>query len=525
MHVPGGVGVDRDYDEPARAPVSPPFAANTDAPAPHSTIASRNVPRPFVFVSAAPSPNSGYIVAASDMNSPLQLLFDALFISAFNLMAILCYHAIAFGGAKMPGIDFSTCLLAAMLFPLLSRALAQENGALVERSYDRLRNAAFLWTLAFGVLTFAFFALKVGAEASRGAVISLYFVGLPAIALWRVFSPLVVAPLAIRLGAARRECIIAGDESDSRIDKLAVELQARGHPAPTVVKFRAHCLAGQWGLELDRLVASITAAAHHQGPGEIYVCAGSAPGDRLAAINRRLRLLPRAIYVVPDTQTASLVRCKPSRVGSYVALEVRREPLRLFQRCIKRMMDVVFSGVALAFLSPFLLLTAIAIRLDTKGPILFRQTRNGYRGQPFKILKFRSMTVQEDGAHVRQASRGDARVTRVGRILRQYSIDELPQLVNIFLGDMSLVGPRPHAQAHDAFYAQSIENYEIRQHVKPGLTGWAQVNGLRGETATIDAMDRRIEFDLWYAVNASILLDIEIIVRTAIEVVRHRNAY
>jgi exopolysaccharide biosynthesis polyprenyl glycosylphosphotransferase len=245
----------------------------------------------------------------------------------------------------------------------------------------------------------------------------------------------------------------------------------------------------------------------------------------LAALSRALSILPRAIFVVPDAQTASLVRCKPTSVGKYVALETRREPLDIVQRSLKRLLDLLIASMAIVLLAPLFALVAIAIKLDSRGPVLFRQTRNGYRGKPFKIFKFRSMHVLEDGPVIHQARRDDARITRLGRILRKSSVDELPQLVNVLLGDMSLVGPRPHAQAHDELYARTIENYEVRQHVKPGLTGWAQVNGLRGETATLDAMWRRIEFDLWYAVNASVLLDLEILLRTAIEVCRRRNAY
>ena len=135
------------------------------------------------------------------------------------------------------------------------------------------------------------------------------------------------------------------------------------------------------------------------------------------------------------------------------------------------------------------------------------------------------MHVQEDGPNIRQACQGDARITKIGKFLRKTSIDELPQLLNVLFGQMSLVGPRPHAQAHDELYAKAIENYQVRQHVKPGITGWAQVNGLRGETATLDLMYRRIEFDLWYAVHASLLLDAEIMARTVFEVFRQRNAY
>jgi Undecaprenyl-phosphate glucose phosphotransferase len=374
-------------------------------------------------------------------------------------------------------------------------------------------------------LTFGLFIAKAGGEASRGAILILYLVGLPATAIWRVFAPVWITPLAKRAGSSVRECMVIGDEADPLVDKFAAEMQAIGHPLPKVFKFKALCLSSYWPHELNSLADRVTQVAHHAGPGEIYICAGSLPRERLAALGRRLTMLPRAIYIVPDAQIASLVRCRPASLGKFVVLEARREPLGPTQRVVKRMMDIVISGTALLLLLPLLAIVAVLIKFDSKGPVLFRQTRNGYRGRPFDILKFRSMRVQENGPVIQQAKQDDARVTRVGRILRKYSIDELPQLVNILVGDMSLVGPRPHAQAHDELYSRSIENYEIRQHVKPGLTGWAQINGLRGETATIDAMYQRIEYDLWYAVNASILLDIEILVRTAIEVARHRNAY
>jgi lipopolysaccharide/colanic/teichoic acid biosynthesis glycosyltransferase len=146
-------------------------------------------------------------------------------------------------------------------------------------------------------------------------------------------------------------------------------------------------------------------------------------------------------------------------------------------------------------------MVALAVRLDSRGPILFRQNRNGFNGRPFRIYKFRSMTVMEDGAVVTQAKRDDARVTRVGRFLRRSSLDELPQLLNVLKGDMSLVGPRPHALAHDDHYSGLLAEYAFRHHVKPGITGWAQVNGFRGETPTIDLMKRRIDLDLQYIAN------------------------
>lgn len=486
---------------------------------------SRTRAHPLVVGNASTSRHSGFLIASRDVNSLLQHLADTALITLLSVATGAGYHGAVYGTIAASFLLLYVGLALAVAYAILVRMVTADEHAAVTNSYERMRVAALAWTLAFGTLTFGLFMLKASGNASRGALLLLYFVGLPVIAVWRVFAPVIIAPIAQRTILRARECIVVGDQSDPTVDKFASELQAKGHPRPKVVKFRAFCLDGQWDSELNQLADGVTHFAHHCAPGEIYICAGSVSAERLASVGRRLTVLPRAIYIIPDAQMASLVRCRPANVGKYVVLEARREPLGPSQRAIKRMMDVSVSGVLLIALSPILLAVALLIKCDSKGPILFGQTRNGYRGRPFKILKFRSMHVEENGPVIVQATREDPRVTRLGRILRKYSIDELPQFLNIFLGDMSLVGPRPHAQAHDASYAKSIENYEIRQHVKPGLTGWAQVNGLRGETATVGAMNQRIEYDLWYAVNASLLLDVEILVRTAIEVARHRNAY
>jgi undecaprenyl-phosphate galactose phosphotransferase/putative colanic acid biosynthesis UDP-glucose lipid carrier transferase len=229
--------------------------------------------------------------------------------------------------------------------------------------------------------------------------------------------------------------------------------------------------------------------------------------------------------MVPDADTEELLRYKCAPVGRRVAIEVRREPLNRIQRALKRLLDICLSSVFIAVLLPAFIIIAAAIKLDSRGPVIFFQTRYGLRGRPFRIVKFRTMSVLEDGAVVLQARRNDARVTRVGRILRRTSADELPQLFNVLAGQMSFVGPRPHARAHDEFYAATIEHYEIRQYVKPGITGWAQVNGHRGETPTLEHMYRRIEHDLWYAGNASLLLDFEILIRTVFVVLNFQGAF
>jgi undecaprenyl-phosphate galactose phosphotransferase/putative colanic acid biosynthesis UDP-glucose lipid carrier transferase len=192
-------------------------------------------------------------------------------------------------------------------------------------------------------------------------------------------------------------------------------------------------------------------------------------------------------------------------------------PLRA---AVKRLCDIAIAGCALIFLTPLFLLAALAIKLESHGPIIFRQHRIGLNGDPFVIYKFRTMTVTENGTNIAQARRSDPRVTKIGRLLRQSSIDELPQLINVLKGDMSLVGPRPHAIAHDVYYGAVIANYASRRRVRPGITGWAQINGLRGETETVRDMEARVNLDMWYIEHWSLLLDLHIAWRTCFEVIR-----
>lgn len=191
----------------------------------------------------------------------------------------------------------------------------------------------------------------------------------------------------------------------------------------------------------------------------------------------------------------------------------------------KRLLDIALAIPALVLLSPLLLVLAVLIRKGSEGPALFRQTRLGLNGEPFQIYKFRTMTVLENGPVIQQAAQNDARVTKVGGWMRRLSLDELPQLLNVINGEMSLIGPRPHALAHDRHYGRLIDGYDLRQMVKPGISGWAQVHGHRGATPATSNMRERLAYDVWYARNATFALDLKIIARTFSELLSKRNAY
>jgi putative colanic acid biosynthesis UDP-glucose lipid carrier transferase len=200
--------------------------------------------------------------------------------------------------------------------------------------------------------------------------------------------------------------------------------------------------------------------------------------------------------------------------------QIAPRPLRLRYTSAKRSLDIILSLAAILICLPVFGLIAVLIRLDSPGPVLFRQRRGGFGGKPFTIIKFRTMAVLEDGPEIKQALKNDPRATRIGRLLRALFIDELPQMLNVLTGDMSLVGPRPHALTHDVYYGSRIDGYERRYAVKPGVTGWAQINGARGPTPLVADMTTRVALDLWYVDNANLALDLMILARTPLELLR-----
>ncbi len=227
-------------------------------------------------------------------------------------------------------------------------------------------------------------------------------------------------------------------------------------------------------------------------------------------------MLPIDVQLCPDAMTVPSEIARTRGTGGLVLLDLQRPPFDARGILLKAAMDYVLGSIALVVFSPLMLAIAAAIKLDSRGPVFFVQSRHGYNHRVIRVVKFRTMTVAEDGPVVTQAVRGDKRVTRVGRFLRRTSLDELPQLFNVLRGELSLVGPRPHAVAHNESYARLLNRYANRHKVKPGITGWAQVNGCRGETKTPEDMRQRVELDLHYIKNWSPWLDIEILFRTTL---------
>ena len=257
----------------------------------------------------------------------------------------------------------------------------------------------------------------------------------------------------------------------------------------------------------------------------IYLALPMAAQPHILGLLDSLKDTTASIYFVPDIFITDLIQGRFDTVGNMPVVAVCETPFTGFSGFVKRASDVVFSVLILLLLLPLMLLLAAGVKLSSPGPVIFKQRRYGLDGKEILVYKFRSMKVCDDGDVIKQATKDDARITRFGTFIRKTSLDELPQFVNALQGRMSIVGPRPHAVAHNEIYRKAIKGYMIRHKVKPGITGWAQVNGYRGETETIDKMEKRIQYDLEYLRNWSLSLDFWIILKTALMVVKDRNAY
>lgn len=257
----------------------------------------------------------------------------------------------------------------------------------------------------------------------------------------------------------------------------------------------------------------------------IYIALPLSAQPRIMALLDELRDTTASIYFIPDIVSFDLIQANISTIDGIPIVAVCESPFVGINSFIKRISDVVLSLSILSLIAPLMLLIAVGIKLSSPGPVLFKQRRYGLDGKKIVVYKFRSMTVMEDDGQVNQATRGDPRITRFGSFLRRTSMDELPQFINVLQGRMSVVGPRPHAISHNEMYRSLIKGYMIRHKVKPGITGWAQVNGFRGETETLEKMQARIDYDLDYLRNWSLFLDLLIIFKTINVVIKDKNAY
>jgi putative colanic acid biosynthesis UDP-glucose lipid carrier transferase len=262
------------------------------------------------------------------------------------------------------------------------------------------------------------------------------------------------------------------------------------------------------------------------GIQEVWVCLPLKMGESVYDAMYTLRHSTVDIRYIPDFSDVRLLNHKSTEVAGIYALDLSCTPMNGINLFLKSLEDRLLGLLIFTLVAPLLLVIAIGVKLSSPGPVIFKQYRHGVDGQKFRIYKFRSMRLhQEDQQNIIQAKQNDSRITSFGRFIRKTSLDELPQFFNVIQGKMSIVGPRPHALSHNEYYKDLIESYMKRHKVKPGITGWAQVNGFRGETDSVDKMAKRVEYDLYYIENWSLMLDIKIILMTFIKGFFNKNAY
>ncbi|MCC0015034.1 MAG: undecaprenyl-phosphate glucose phosphotransferase [Rhodobiaceae bacterium] len=378
-----------------------------------------------------------------------------------------------------------------------------------------------IWNTAFVISLFVLFISKTVEEQSRGGILLSYAVGLAAAYGARIAIG-ALARKAVQRGMVRaRSVLLVGHDTRIEAFVAAQTLQQSGISVIDAVVLPTAASAA----DVDAALRVAVERARELEPDDIVLAIGLKDAEALEAAVDAMANVPASLHVMQDGVFERFRDIESGRIGEVAGLVLSRQRLTAFDQAAKRLFDIVVSLVALVLLSPLLLVITLAIRLESGSPVLFSQTRYGFNEEPFRILKFRTMTVRDDGAVVRQATLGDKRITRLGRFLRRSSLDELPQLVNVLAGDMSLVGPRPHAVAHNRYYEQRVARYARRHNVKPGITGWAQVNGLRGETDTDDKMARRVACDLYYLDNWSFRFDLKILALTLVTMLGGRNAY
>jgi Undecaprenyl-phosphate glucose phosphotransferase len=390
------------------------------------------------------------------------------------------------------------------------------------------RRTIQLWNVTLICLLMIGFLTQQSAAYSRGWIVLFYAVTLAALIVERfVIVRTTAHARAAGLVSAQRIFLIGtGTNVGAFINyyepwTLGINivgcrfLTPVGATAPQEVRRQA----------LDRDLAEATASVRGLEPDAIFLLLPWSAGETIAHCAEAFLALPVEIHLGPEQILHKFEDVELAKLGPLASLRLTRLPLSRFEVVQKRLFDLVFASAALVALTPLLVAVAILIRLDSAGPVFFVQRRYGFNQQPFRIIKFRTMCTLDDGAVVPQAVPDDPRLTGMGRWLRRWNIDEIPQLFNVLAGDMSLVGPRPHALSHDREYEQRISLYARRHNVKPGITGWAQINGFRGPTDTDEKIRRRVEYDLFYIDNWSLWLDLKIIARTVLSPTAYQNAY
>ena len=453
-------------------------------------------------------------------------LTDAVVVLTIVSLASVVYHLQAYGHFGDVRITRELAMMIAAIFVFTNVMRGRYQLSHYLSTKGQMVSAFTVWNITMVAFIAVAFLAKIVDHYSRAVVLVTYLAGIPLITLARAGIARIIS-VASKTGRITTERVfLIGREPD------VMSFVSRHQPwnmgfAIVDVAFLHSNDARRINDPMAALKADLVTAAgrcRQMRPDAVFIALPWSDQETIDACIDAFMNLPVAIHLAPERIMDRFDSPHIVRIGSFASLRLTRPALSTAAIVAKRGFDIVAASTILLLALPVLLIIAGLIKLDTRGPVFFLQRRYGFNQQPFRIFKFRTMTTTDDGDVIRQATRNDPRITRIGRLLRRFNLDELPQLMNVIAGQMSLVGPRPHALAHDHAFQRKIALYARRHNVKPGITGWAQVNGLRGETDTDEKMAKRVAFDHWYIDNWSFWLDLGILLRTVFSARAYLNA-
>jgi Undecaprenyl-phosphate glucose phosphotransferase len=455
-------------------------------------------------------------------------LTDVTFIIAMSCLTGIAYHLAVYDNPGSIRLFVEVGVLAASIFSVANLSRGEYRLSNFCAFKPHLGRTIHLWNVTLICLLTLGFLAQTTVEYSRAWVVLFYIAALAGLIGLRFFVVRITAKArAAGVISAQRIFLIG---SGASINAFVNRYEPWTHGINIVgCRFITPVAATASGetrrAMLDRDFTEAVASVRSLEPDAIFLLLPWSQTEIIERCAETFMALPVEIHVGPEQILHKFEEVRLSKFGPLTSLQLTRLPLTRMEIARKRAFDLVAAALALIALTPVLLAVAAVVWLDSPGPIFFVQRRYGFNQQPFRIIKFRTMRTLDDGAVIAQATRDDPRITRVGRFLRRWNIDEIPQLFNVLAGDMSLVGPRPHALSHDLEFERRISLYARRHNVKPGITGWAQIHGYRGEIDTDEKIRGRVEHDLFYIDNWSLWLDLQIIIRTVLSSAGYRNAY
>lgn len=413
-------------------------------------------------------------------------------------------------------------LISLMLFP----GKVRSSEVLPPRLWSIALSVVSRWALLIGVLLLIGYATKTSAIFSRKALFTWFLVTPALLVCVQLVIDTFVSRLLLSAGNVRRAVIAGAGTLGSQLAEKIQSSPYRGLSAEGFFDDRgAERLANGSSLPVLGKLKQLPAYVREHGTDLIFVTLPIRNIQRVTDLLDQLHDTTASIYFVPDVFVFDLIQCRTSDIDGLPIVALCETPFQGSRGLVKAVSDYAIASTVLLLTSPIFIAIALAIKLTSPGSVIFKQRRYGLDGREIVVYKFRSMIVSEDSDYVKQATRDDERVTKIGAFLRKTSLDELPQFINVLQGRMSVVGPRPHAIAHNEEYRPLIKGYMIRHKVNPGITGLAQVLGYRGETTTVEAMRKRVEYDLEYLRNWSLTLDLRIMIKTLMVVLNDKKAY